>query len=101
MLNLSDVKLEAWRLVHEVHLPMRRVSLALGLPVSRVFELLAEEKVRRERAALRGGSGSSNQESVTSSQPGVPILALDKQCAANNDPSVRQRTRRSYGHRTG
>jgi DNA-directed RNA polymerase specialized sigma24 family protein len=50
---------EAWRLVHDEGLSMKRAAAALGVPIGRVFELLTEETARREVQDRRGAASFS------------------------------------------
>jgi hypothetical protein len=48
-----------WHLVHDLKVPIRNAAARLRVPVSAAFELLAQERMRRDEAALRDRSALS------------------------------------------
>jgi hypothetical protein len=48
--------IEAWRLIHEVGMPVKKAAAQLGLPISDVYELLARERSRRDIASHRAAA---------------------------------------------
>jgi hypothetical protein len=50
---------DVWRLVHGEGAPIKKAAVSLKLSLSRAYELLAEERLRREIAAHRQAASAS------------------------------------------
>jgi predicted DNA-binding protein (UPF0251 family) len=48
--------LEAWRLVHEEGRPAKQAAALLGISISDLFDLLADERKKRDIAAHRAAA---------------------------------------------
>ena len=68
--TVYDAKaMEAWRLVHEAGQPIKLVSRALKVPVSEIYEMLAQQKSQGDvRDMRRAALGGLNQHKFTPPQ---------------------------------
>jgi hypothetical protein len=44
---------DLWRMVHEEKRPVKKAAAALGIAVHQAYELLANERIRRDDASLQ------------------------------------------------
>jgi hypothetical protein len=64
---------EAWDLIHEQRLPAKQAAKRLGIQMARLYEMLAEERAKRDRAGHRAVAILS---AVT---PRKPIMSVDEE----------------------